>query len=53
MYLIVKGCHLCTFNVAAIFSGHPYIWRTTACRDTQNITSVQAIYQTASVICGD
>jgi len=25
-----QACHLCTFNMAAIFvQGHPYIWRTT------------------------
>ena len=25
-----RACHLCTFNMAAIFfRGHPYIWRTT------------------------
>ena len=28
-------CHLCTFNVAAIFFlGHPYIWHTTVCHDS-------------------
>ena len=30
-----RACHLCTFNVAAIFfRGHPYIWRTTVRHDT-------------------
>ena len=29
-----RVCHLCTFNVAAIFfRGHPYIWRTTVPHD--------------------
>ena len=29
-----QACHLCTFNVAAIFfRGHPYIWRTTVRHD--------------------
>ena len=29
-----RACHLCTFNVAAIFfRGHPYIWRTTVRHD--------------------
>ena len=30
-----RVCHLCTFNVAAIFFWvHPYIWRTTVCHNT-------------------
>ena len=29
-----RACHLCTFNVAAIFwGGHPYIWRATVRHD--------------------
>ena len=35
-----QACHLCTFNVAAIFffRGHPYIWRTTIRRDKSRIS---------------
>ena len=30
-----RACHMCTFNVAAIFfRGHPYIWRTVVRHDT-------------------
>ena len=30
----IQACHLCTFNVPAIFwGGHPYIWRTTVRHD--------------------
>ena len=33
-------CHLCTFNVAAIFiRGHPYIWRNTVRRDKEHTYS--------------
>ena len=42
-----RACHLCTFNVAAIFfRGHPYIWRTTVRHDictSMHLWSVESL----------